>query len=75
MRELPINHLDGHLARSVLSPHHREVWRRRPEPEPALDRQTADDLIRKIMDCDDKVERVLEILEGEDEEEETDTDT
>jgi hypothetical protein len=51
------------------------VWRRRPEPEPALDRQTADDLIRKIMDCDDKVERVLEILEDGDEEEEADTDT
>ena len=54
------------------------MWRRHaePEPEPAFDRQTADDLIRKIMDCDVKLNRILEILEDNDEEEaDSDTDT
>jgi hypothetical protein len=52
------------------------VWRRSDaEPEqPAFDRQTADDLIRKIMDCDEKLNRILDIME-EDDEEEADSDT
>jgi hypothetical protein len=52
------------------------VWRRgsEVEPEPAFDRQPANDLIRKIVDRDGKLNRVLEILEEDDEEEGTDAD-
>jgi len=41
------------------------VWKR----EPALDRRTVNDLIRFLMGIDEKVETVLAILRGEDDEE------
>jgi hypothetical protein len=46
------------------------VWRRR---EPGLDRETVDGIIRKLMDIDAKLQRVLIALEVDDEEEEDDT--
>jgi hypothetical protein len=46
------------------------VWRR---PEPALDRETEDGIIRKLMDIDAKLRRVLIALEVDDEEEENDS--
>jgi hypothetical protein len=45
------------------------VWRRR---EPALDRETVDGIIMKLMDIDTKLTRVLIALEVDDEEEEDD---
>jgi hypothetical protein len=39
-------------------------WRR----EPALDRETVDGIIRKLMDIDAKLERVLRHLEEDDDE-------
>jgi hypothetical protein len=41
------------------------VWKR----EPALDRETVDDVIQFLMQIDEKGEAVLTILRGEDEEE------
>jgi hypothetical protein len=43
----------------------RDVWRR----EPPLDRQTVDDIIRFLMGIDRKLERVVAILRGDDDEE------
>jgi hypothetical protein len=40
------------------------MWRR---PERALDRQTVDGIIRKLMDIDVKLDRVLRHLDVEDE--------
>lgn len=45
------------------------MWRR---PEPPLDRQTIDDIIRKLMDIDTKLEAILEYLGLVDDEEEED---
>jgi hypothetical protein len=42
-------------------------------PEPALDRETVDGIIRKLMDIDAKLGRVLIALEVDDEEEENDS--
>jgi hypothetical protein len=42
------------------------VWRRR---EPPLDRETVDGIIRKLMDIDEKLNRVLAHLEENDGEE------
>jgi hypothetical protein len=47
------------------------VWRRRPEP--ALDRETVDGIIRMLMDINAKLARVLIALEVDDEEEEDDS--
>jgi hypothetical protein len=41
------------------------VWKR----EPPLDRKTVDDIIRFLMGIDRKVEKVVAILRGEDDEE------
>jgi hypothetical protein len=43
------------------------VWRR---PEPALDREIVDGIIRKLMAIDAKLDRIIEKLEIDDEEEE-----
>jgi hypothetical protein len=45
------------------------VWRRR---EPELDRETVDGIIKNLMAIDAKLNRVLEKLEIDDEEEEDD---
>jgi hypothetical protein len=45
------------------------VWRR---PEPPLDRETVDGIIRKLMEIDEKLTRVLVALEVDDGEEEED---
>jgi hypothetical protein len=45
------------------------VWRR---PDPALDRETVDGIIRMLMEIDAKLDRILERLEIDDEEEEDD---
>jgi len=47
------------------------MWRRREEP--ALDRETVDGIIRKLMAIDAKLKRVLFKLEVDDEEEEDDS--
>jgi hypothetical protein len=44
------------------------VWARRPEP--ALDREIVDGIIRKLMEIDDKLDRILVEMEIDDEEEE-----
>jgi hypothetical protein len=46
------------------------VWLRRPEP--ALDRETVDGIIRKLMEIDTKLERILEELEIDEEEDDDD---
>jgi hypothetical protein len=46
------------------------VWRR---PEPALDRETVDGIIQKLMSIDAKVERLIDALLEDDGEEEVDT--
>ena len=46
------------------------MWRR---PEPALDRETVDGIIRKLMAIEDKLDRILKELDIDDEEEEEDT--
>jgi hypothetical protein len=46
------------------------VWRRRPEP--ALDRETVDGIIRKLMEIDAKLNRILRRLDIDEEEEEED---
>jgi len=46
---------------------------RRRREEPALDRETVDGIIRKLMDIDAKLARVLIKLEVDDEEEEDDS--
>ena len=43
------------------------MWRR---PEPGLDWHTANRMIEKIMSIDAKVDRILELLEEEDDDEE-----
>jgi hypothetical protein len=43
------------------------VWRR---DEPPLDRDTVDGIIRKLMEIDQKLTRILEELNIDDEEEE-----
>jgi uncharacterized protein YxjI len=43
------------------------VWRR---DEPPLDRDTVDGIIRKLMEIDQKLNRILEELNIDDEEEE-----
>jgi len=45
------------------------VWLRRPEP--ALDRETVDG-IRKLMEIDTKLERILEALEIDEDEDDDD---
>jgi hypothetical protein len=50
--------------------HHRLVWRR---PEPVLDRETLNGIIRKLMSIDTKVARLVEELLETDGEEEADT--
>jgi hypothetical protein len=42
------------------------VWRR---SEPALDRATVDGIIRKLMQIDEKLDDIIELLGGEDAEE------
>jgi hypothetical protein len=49
-------------------------WRRSPAPESTFDQETVGGIIRKLMEIDSKVDRVLELLEDEDGEEEADTD-
>jgi hypothetical protein len=44
------------------------VFRRRPEP--ALDSETVDGIIRKLMEIDDKLNRILVEMEIDDEGEE-----
>jgi hypothetical protein len=46
------------------------VWRRRPEVP--LDRETVDDIIRKLMDIDWKLDVIMEYLGLTDDEEEED---
>jgi hypothetical protein len=46
------------------------VWLRRPEP--ALDRETVDGIIRKLMEIDTKLERILEELEIDEDEDDDD---
>lgn len=46
------------------------MWRRRSEP--ALDRETVDGIILKLMEIDEKLRRVLIALEVDDAEEEED---
>lgn len=46
------------------------MWRRQPEPEPGLDWHTANELIDMIMGMDAKLDRILELLEEEDDGEE-----
>lgn len=43
------------------------MWRSR---DPVLDRETVDGIIRKLMEMDDKLNRILKELDAEDEEEE-----
>ena len=46
------------------------MWLRRPEP--ALDRETVDGIIRKLMEIDTKLERILEALEIDEDEDDDD---
>ena len=46
------------------------MWRR---PEPAFDRETIDGIIRKLMEIDEKLNRILKELDIDDEEEEENT--
>ena len=46
------------------------MWRRR---EPVLDRELVDGIIRTLMRIDAKLDRIMERLEIEDEEEEDDS--
>ena len=39
-------------------------------PEPVLDRETVDGIIRKLMDMDAKLDRILDHLEEDDDAEE-----
>ena len=45
---------NGHLAARPRAEDHPRVWRR---PEPALDRETVDGIIRKLMAIDTKLDR------------------
>lgn len=46
-----------------------------PRHEPALDRETVDGIIRKLMAIDEKLRRVLVALEADDGEEEEEDDS
>jgi hypothetical protein len=46
------------------------VWWRRPEP--VLDRETVDGIIKKLMAIDAKLDQIRETLDIDDEEEEDD---
>ena len=58
---------NSHLAARPRAEDHPRVWRR---PEPALDRETVDGIIRKLMAIDTKLDQIRETLEIDDEEEE-----
>jgi len=47
------------------------VWWRRPQP--ALDRETVDGIIRKLMEIDTKLDEILDHLGLTDEEDEDDS--
>jgi len=47
------------------------MWRSKP-PDPALDRETVDGIIRKLMEIDDKLADMLRYLGEEDDEAEED---
>ena len=57
----------SHLVPSLHVGDDRAVWRSK-RPEPALDRETVDGIIRKLMDMDAKLDRILDRLEEEDDE-------
>ena len=61
--------MNSHLAESELPVHDVGVWRR---PDPPLDRETVDDLIRKLMEIDTKPDTIMEYLGLTDDEEEDD---
>jgi hypothetical protein len=47
------------------------MWRSKP-PEPVLDRETVDGIIRKLMEIDTKLDTILDAPEGDDGEAEED---
>jgi len=51
--------LNSHLAESELPVHDVVVWRR---PDSPLDRETVDDIVRKLMGIDSKLDTIMEYL-------------
>jgi hypothetical protein len=49
-------------------------WRRDREPDPELDRQTVDDIIRILMRIDAKLDEVLATIQEDDDGEEEEAD-
>lgn len=62
--------LNGHLSANTPGRHDDRVWRK---PEPVLDRETLDGMIRKLMSIEAKVDYLIEELIGPGGEEEADT--
>jgi hypothetical protein len=62
--------LKGHLVAAAGAGHDAPVWRR---TEPGLDRETVDNIIRKLMSIDDKLTRLVDELLEDDGEEKADT--
>jgi hypothetical protein len=55
------------LRRSLFRPNIEMVWWRQ-EPEPALDRETVDGMIRMLMAINAKIDRLLDEEDGDAEE-------
>ena len=62
--------LERTLAVGIAGSHDRDVWRR---AEAALDRETVDGIILKLMSIDDKLEQLVDELLEDDGQEETDS--
>jgi hypothetical protein len=62
--------LKGRLVAAAGAGHDAPVWRR---TEPGLDRETVDNIIRKLMSIDDKLTRLVDELLEDDGEEKADT--